>query len=333
MVVSVSNGQPEDRRDVGCTNALPQDKILQMIEACSLGNADLAAQLFDENEQFAIQQDELTGVSPLMKAAAAGHVSIVQFLLQTGKAPWNAVDRQGQCAGNYAVNNEQWDCVNVLVDWAVRSELILGTVERNLRNASKNGDEFDGMMTTDIASSLNHSSSEIPPEHEPSEKPDYLQQKLRYTSSNAVDESTASPPTLLLDEDNDAVMMEWERPIMRAHAQILLAGSHSEDAKASGKSVLNIGFGLGIIDSIIQDEYEPRLHYIIEAHPDVHQKMLADGWHKKPNVRICFGKWQSVIPQLIQENAQFDAIFYDTVSVLEHRVTGRFIPLSLQMPR
>jgi type IV protein arginine methyltransferase len=117
----------------------------------------------------------------------------------------------------------------------------------------------------------------------------------------------------------DAVMMEWERPLMKAHAQILMESSStssSNSASGGGKSVLNVGFGMGIIDSALQELYQPKLHIIIEAHPDVYKRMLHDKWDQKQNVRICFGKWQDVIPQLIAEKVVVDAIFYDTVRLL-----------------
>lgn len=37
-----------------------------------------------------------------------------------------------------------------------------------------------------------------------------------------------------------------------------------------GGDVLNVGFGLGIIDTAIQS-HRPRSHTIIEAHPDVYK--------------------------------------------------------------
>jgi protein arginine N-methyltransferase 2 len=131
-----------------------------------------------------------------------------------------------------------------------------------------------------------------PVEHEPCTKPDYLRQRLQYTADGQA----------LLDSDKDAVMMEWERPLMEAHAQILM--EHA-------KTVLNVGFGMGIVDTCLQQR-SPDLHIIIEAHPDVHQHMIDQQWDKKPNVRICFGTWQDVIPQLIREGVVVDAIFYDT---------------------
>jgi protein arginine N-methyltransferase 2 len=51
---------------------------------------------------------------------------------------------------------------------------------------------------------------------------------------------------------------------------------------------------------------------IIEAHPDVYNEMKKMKWLGKENVRVCFGKWQDVIPQWIQEGVKVDGIFYDT---------------------
>ena len=135
----------------------------------------------------------------------------------------------------------------------------------------------------------------VPVAHAPCTKPDYLEHdNVRYNAAN----------TLLLDNDDDAVMMEWERPLMMAHAQILTS-------EMKGKRVMNIGFGLGIIDTALQG-YEPALHVICEAHPTVYKKMIEDGWDKKQNVRICFGRWQDELPKLIEEGLEFDGIFYDT---------------------
>lgn len=36
--------------------------------------------------------------------------------------------------------------------------------------------------------------------------------------------------------------------------------------------------------------------------------MLADGWDKKPGVRIVHGRWEDVLDEL----GQYDGIFFDT---------------------
>ena len=55
----------------------------------------------------------------------------------------------------------------------------------------------------------------------------------------------------------------------------------------------------------------PRSHTIVEAHPDVHARMLQQGWDRKPRVRILFGRWQDVLPE---SGLAFDGIFWDTFS-------------------
>jgi len=260
------------------------ENVLRMLDACSKGDMPTIQQCIAANQIYACQQDETTGQSPLMVASARGNLQLVQNLLELG-APWNAVDRNGQCAGNYATDAEQWEVVNYLVEWGTRAELILGTAMRGQQQQP----------------SLDVAAAAIPESHQPSTKPDYLRQPLRYNADASA----------LLDADNDAVMMEWERPLMKAHAQILMEKVTPADTANYKKRVLNVGFGMGIIDSALQ-ELGPSLHIIIEAHPDVHKHMLAQKWDQKPNVRICFGRWQDVIPQLIQQGVVVDAIFFDT---------------------
>lgn len=92
----------------------------------------------------------------------------------------------------------------------------------------------------------------------------------------------------LMDSESKAVMMTWEKPLMEAHAKAVCSG---------GGHILNIGFGMGLVDTAIQ-QYAPASHTIVEAHPEVYQRMLRDGWAEKENVKIVFGRWQEVLPQL-----------------------------------
>lgn len=115
----------------------------------------------------------------------------------------------------------------------------------------------------------------------------YKDQKLTYSSDGR-----------LLDEYGNAVMMEWERPIMKKSAEVICR---------KGGRILNVGFGMGIIDSYIQ-EHEISEHWIIEPHRDVYTKMFQDGWHIKPNVKILFGDWQWYLKFL----PKFDGIYFDT---------------------
>ncbi|KAK3011706.1 hypothetical protein RJ639_011656 [Escallonia herrerae] len=92
----------------------------------------------------------------------------------------------------------------------------------------------------------------------------------------------------LMDSSSKAIMMAWEKPLMEAHAKaICSAGGH----------ILNIGFGMGLVDNAIQ-KYGALTHTIVEAHPEVYDRMLRSGWGEKENVKIVFGRWQDVLSQL-----------------------------------
>ncbi|KAF8918994.1 hypothetical protein CPB85DRAFT_1373636 [Mucidula mucida] len=89
------------------------------------------------------------------------------------------------------------------------------------------------------------------------------------------------------------------------------------DTNADGLRVLNVGFGLGMIDSLFQAlQTPPEHHVIIEAHPDVLQHMRALGWYEKPGVTILEGKWQDFISseQLFSLCGGFDVVYTDTFS-------------------
>lgn len=94
----------------------------------------------------------------------------------------------------------------------------------------------------------------------------------------------------------------------------LLCDNHRNLAR--GLKVLNIGFGLGIIDELFQSlSTPPLLHVIIEAHPDVQAYMREHGWYEKPGVQVLEGKWQDVIENpAVLEVGGFDVIYTDTFS-------------------
>ena len=115
----------------------------------------------------------------------------------------------------------------------------------------------------------------------------YIQQSLTYTDDGR-----------LMDEKGQAVMMEWERPIMEKSAEIITR---------KGGRVLNVGFGMGIIDTAIEN-HQITEHWIIEPHLDVFTKMMDDGWHLKSNVKILHGDWQWFLKYL----PKFDGIYIDT---------------------
>ncbi|KAJ2659458.1 hypothetical protein IWW48_003504 [Coemansia sp. RSA 1200] len=119
---------------------------------------------------------------------------------------------------------------------------------------------------------------------------DYLSQPVEYTGDT------------LVDAEKNGVMMGWETPLMKMHAKTICPDG--------GGTVLNVGFGMGIIDSSLQ-ELGPGKHVIVEAHPDVYKHMRDKGWHEIPNVHIVFGRWQDKIDE-IRSLGPYDGIFFDT---------------------
>lgn len=127
----------------------------------------------------------------------------------------------------------------------------------------------------------------------------YLDEKLTFFEDKVV------------DEQGGCVMMDWESDWMKRSAEIICE---------NGGDILNIGFGLGIVDTYIQS-HNPSSHTIIEAHPDIYAKMLQDGWHTKPNVKIIHSRWQDAAEVL----GQYDGIYFDTYR--DYGFTTQLIPL------
>lgn len=107
----------------------------------------------------------------------------------------------------------------------------------------------------------------------------------------------------ILLPDGFEVMMEWERPIMERSAEMITV---------NGGDVLNVGFGMAIIDTAIQ-QFDIDTHTIIEAHPQVVKKAKAWAADKK-DVRIFPTRWQDALtldgPDRI---GPFDGIYFDTL--------------------
>ena len=258
--------------------------LCNLIESSKNIENDLVKKIDDilyQKPSLATDQKVDDGKSALIIASQKGLIEVVKILLRHG-AVWNALDRFGKCAGNYASELGHQDLCDLLVEHAVRCEFLLGRVSKR---ESSSADKLKDRHTKEECNStyLNN------------ETGGYLQTNVEYSEDGSK----------LLDSAGDGVMMEWEEPLMRAHAQIITGSKKN-------KRVLNIGFGLGIIDGILQNDFEPTLHVIIEAHPGVYNRMKGDGWLEKKNVRVMYGRWQDELPKLVQEGLQFDGIFFDT---------------------
>lgn len=256
-------------------------------------------------------QDPATGASPLhatvssCKTGVEGGESgistkqdealpIVSLLLENG-AIWNQLDNNDETPGCIAYRLGLHDLYQVLVDAGVRAEMLLSRLEEY----EMLEDDADGEETTEGETN----ESEAPRGGNGEGEPAGLQEDVN--SSTYLSSALSLGGSRLLDEQQNGVMMSWENDIMLQSADALLS--------EPGLRILNIGFGMGIIDSHIQNHHcKPSSHHIVEAHPDVLSEMERKGWMAKPNVVVHRGKWQDILPQLTAQGEDFDAIYFDT---------------------
>ena len=92
------------------------------------------------------------------------------------------------------------------------------------------------------------------------------------------------------------IMYQYELPLMKYIADTIVH---------RGGSVLNVGYGLGFFDKRVQ-EIGVRNHVIMECHPEVVASIDI------PEATIYVGPWQENIDTLINNDAKFDCIFFDT---------------------
>ncbi|TPX60079.1 hypothetical protein SpCBS45565_g07589 [Spizellomyces sp. 'palustris'] len=230
-----------------------------------------------QGADLAYRDPNNNGASPLHVAAFRGNLEAITTLFRAG-AQWNTIDDNGKSVGEYAYDGGFQDVYEHLVEEGVRTEFLLmalGAGGLHPDDEVEEKHEQDDSVTSVKPASAHPSNA------------NYLARRLTYSEGR------------LLDSDNNAVMMGWEAPLMELHADVI--------APEPGLHVLNVGFGLGLVDEYLQKR-SPATHTIIEAHPDVYAKMIADGWDKRPGVRILFGRWQDVLDQL----QAYDGIFFDT---------------------
>ena len=250
------------------------------------------------------------GSAPLAAAAAGGHAEAAAALLEAG-APWNALDAEGVSAGERALLAGHVEVAGAVMEAGVRAELILGALQRGgaaggsaitregrARRAAAGSSGSGSGAAAAVSADGSGSGSDCGDggdgggsNNGNSDSATYLGRSVRYEGEK------------LLDSAEDAVMMEWERPLMGVHADALCPdGTAPHD-------VLNVGFGMGIVDGFLQAK-GVRSHTILEAHPGVLAEMESTGWPDKPGVRVIRGRWQETISQI--PDASLSAVFFDT---------------------
>ena len=256
----------------------------------------------DAQVEGKVREDEAADIEAAAKT--------MKLLLQNG-AIWNDIDRNDETPGCLALRLGLKELYEIMVDAGVRAEMLLARLDEYeaLNDGDETGSEqeLNGGQEVLTDSSNGHAKegangdAEVAAETIPDQleapsldgprNEDYLQSVLRFQDGR------------ILDNAGNGVMMAWEADIMKRTADVL--------CPKSGLRVLNVGHGMGIIDQFLQNK-SPSAHHIIEAHPAVISRMEKDGWHKRSNVTVHKGRWQDVVPKIIQQGILFDAIYFDT---------------------
>ncbi|KAF7918087.1 hypothetical protein BELL_0039g00180 [Botrytis elliptica] len=264
-------------------------------------------------------QDPETGFTPLHAAIASCEDSPSTEDLEAAKATikelflsgaiWNDLDTNNETPGCLAWRLGRKELYELVVEAGVRAEVLMnlmgGYEELSDGDEDEEEDEVEGMEIV-----VNEEATDEPAEENEAEEPkkdvnsaDYLKSKLEFTED------------ALLDADANGVMMAWETSIMQRTVDLLIPSS------SPPLRILNIGFGMGIIDTMFAST-KPASHHIIEAHPDVLTHLQEPGhkfgkeWEasapEEGSYKIHAGRWQEILPKLLEENLQFDVIYFDT---------------------
>ncbi|KAF2741209.1 arginine N-methyltransferase 2 [Polyplosphaeria fusca] len=230
-------------------------------------------------------------------------VSVVELLLGNG-AIWNDLNKEDETPGCIALRQGQKKIYAIMVEAGVRAELLFSKMEEL---GLGDGDEHEAeeedesreeqpaakkqKVSEDAVKAIQKAVEDQILDDVSQDNRAYLKSQLRYK------------PGILLDESDNAVMMDWETQIMQRHAETLIP--------KAGLRAMNVGHGMGIVDTAIQT-HDCAEHHIVEAHPQVLQRLRDQGWYDKPNVTIHEGRWQDVLPKLVEKGVVLDAIYYDT---------------------
>jgi guanidinoacetate N-methyltransferase len=123
-----------------------------------------------------------------------------------------------------------------------------------------------------------------------------------------------------LDIGGFQVMQPWEEPLMRALVEIVAN---------EGADLLEVGFGLGISASMVQ-EHPVKSHTIIEPHPTVFANM--ETWAEdKPNVRMVRGGWEEAVTTM--PDGSFDTILFDTYPLRRSQLHKNHFPFFAEASR
>ena len=95
-------------------------------------------------------------------------------------------------------------------------------------------------------------------------------------------------------------------PVIMSYQEEYLMLKSAEVVCQNGGDILNVGYGLGIVDDFIRNQ-TINSHHIIEIHPQLYQNAVDAGFQ---NVHL--GDWRDVIQTFIDQGKKFNGIYFDT---------------------
>ncbi|KAJ2743754.1 hypothetical protein GGI20_003511 [Coemansia sp. BCRC 34301] len=237
------------------------------------------------------KNDNLSKEARLLAACHEGNAKLVEDLIGQG-AEIFITDETGRTALHFAAASGNVETVKLVLQSGIPwNSLDVGDYTAgDYAEAGEHEEAYDELVQAGMRAEMVLRMFSGDAGNGKAANEDYLTQPVVYSGDR------------LIDAEKNGVMMSWEAPLMELHAQVICG--------KPGSIVLNVGFGMGIIDSALQ-ELQPGRHVIVEAHPDVYQHMKDEGWDAKPNVHILFGRWQDKLDE-IRALGPYDGIFFDT---------------------
>lgn len=111
----------------------------------------------------------------------------------------------------------------------------------------------------------------------------------------------------ILTFEKHEVASSFHKPYMKELSKI---------ATTHGGEILNIGYGMAMIDTFIEEKRNKREiknHHIIELNDFIFKR--AQNWKKtlpaSHQIKLWHGNWQEVLPQMSKKKTLFDGVIYD----------------------
>ncbi|GAA5844760.1 hypothetical protein JCM11251_002271 [Rhodosporidiobolus azoricus] len=306
---------------------------LRLIDAV-LEHEDALVRKLVEEEHVECWVQDRQGWTALHAAAYTSNAENLRLLLRKGNAVWSIVDNLGCTAGDIAFSMNHADCYQLLLEEGIRAEMLRALLEAA---GGADSEEEDEEMVED--------GEQVPVEGEKTEEEGKGGRGKSTSSDNALFLSTplnftrdSSGQPIALDAEGNGVMMGWETDIMRKTVDAVLSSGEKEGgcwAGRRGKSweelkseeegeretlnVVNVGFGLGIVDTFLQSAH-PSAHLIIEPHPSKQwSKDLEEGKEEG------YGMWDVVYFDSYSEHYSDLHLFFQALpDLLSSSPSARF---------